>query len=117
MDYLIDPDLGWGVNMKERSFNLHDGKSGAAITVRIAPRSSRNQISEILDDGTIKVNLKTPQNEEKANQALIAFLADVLGVSKENIEIVAGLSGNDKLVTIMNIDRVAVQEKILARLS
>ena len=43
--------------MSERKFHLHDGKVGAAITVRVTPRASKNEISEILDDGTIKVRL------------------------------------------------------------
>jgi uncharacterized protein (TIGR00251 family) len=103
--------------MKERSYHLHDGQSGAAITVRIIPRSSRNEISEILEDGTVKIRLTAPQNEEKSNQALIAFLSDVLGVKPKQLEVVAGLSGNDKLITIMDMDKAAVQERILAHLT
>ena len=99
--------------MKERDYHLHDGKMGAAITVRVTPRASRNEISEILEDGTIKIRLTTPQSEEKMNTALIAFLAEVLQVNPAQVEIVAGLSGNDKLVTILNLDRAVVQERIL----
>jgi uncharacterized protein (TIGR00251 family) len=102
--------------MKEREYNLHDGKTGAAITVRITPRSSRNEISEILDDGTIKIRLMAPQNEEKANKALLQFLAEILQADPSQIEIVAGLSGNDKLVTITNMDKGQVQERILKNL-
>lgn len=99
--------------MKEREFNLHDGKSGSAITVRVTPRSSRNEISEILDDGTLKIHLTAPAIEEKANQALIEFLARVLEVKPSQIEIVAGLMGKDKLVTVTNIDRFTVQDRVL----
>jgi uncharacterized protein (TIGR00251 family) len=99
--------------MKEREFNLHDGKSGSAITVRVTPRSSRNEISEILDDGTLKIHLTAPAVEEKANQALIEFLALVLEVKPPQIEIVAGMMGKDKLITVMNIDRFEVQERVL----
>lgn len=103
--------------MKERSFNLHDGQMGAAITVRVVPRASRNEISEILDDGTVKIRLTAPQVEEKSNQALISFLSEILGIDPKQLEIVAGISGNDKLVTIIGMDRLAVQEQILARLT
>jgi uncharacterized protein (TIGR00251 family) len=102
--------------MKEREFNLHDGKMGAAITVRVTPRSSRNEISEILEDGTIKVRLTTPQNEDKSNQALVSFLAEVLQVDPAQVEIIAGLSGNDKLITVMDLDSNAVQARILKHL-
>ncbi len=103
--------------MKEREFNLHDGKMGAAITVRVTPRSSRNEISEILDDGTVKVRLTAAQNEEQINQALIAFLAQILGAKTDQVEIVAGGTGKDKLVTITDMNKAEVQEKILQNIA
>ena len=103
--------------MKDRDYHLHDGKSGAAITVRVTPRASRNEISEILDDGTIKVRLTSVQQEEKTNQALIAFLAEVLGVKPAQVEVVAGLSGNDKLVTITDLDANTVHDRILKHIA
>ena len=103
--------------MKEREFNLHDGTYGSAITVRVTPRSSRNEISEILDDGTLKIRLTAPAGEEKTNHALIEFLASVLEVNKSQIEIVAGAAGRDKLVTVTNIDKMTVQERVLKNLN
>ena len=84
----------------ERKFHLHDGKKGAAITVRVSPRARRNEIYEILDDGTVKIRLTAPPVEGQANKALIAFLADVLDIAPTRLDIVAGLSGKDKLITV-----------------
>ncbi len=103
--------------MKDREFHLHDGKTGAAIAVRITPRSSRDEISEILDNGTVKIRLTAPPSDDKTNQALIAFLAKVLDVKPSQLEIVAGNAGNDKLVTIMDVDKEFVQERILQHIA
>lgn len=103
--------------MKEREFHLHDGKMGSAITVRITPRASRNEISEILDDGTIKIRLTAPPSEQQTNKALIAFLSQVLSVQPSQIEVIAGSTGVDKLVTITDMDKAAVQERILQNIS
>jgi uncharacterized protein len=103
--------------MKERKFDFHDGKSGAAITVRITPRSSRNEISEILADGTVKVRLVAPSSDEKANSILVIFLAEILGVNPKQLEVIGGLSGNDKLITILDMDKETVQERILQHLA
>ena len=103
--------------MKEREFNLHDGTTGSAITVRVTPRSSRNEISEILDDGTLKIRLTASGGEEKTNQALIEFLAGILEVNQSQIEIVAGVAGRDKLVTVTHVDKETVQEKVLKNLT
>lgn len=99
--------------MKERKFNLHDGKSGAAITVRVTPRSSRNEISEILTDGTVKIRLTAAQSDDQANAALIQFLAEILNIKPAQLEIIAGAAGNDKLITILDLDKETVQERIL----
>jgi len=101
---------------KDRKFNLHDGKNGSAITVRVTPRMARNQIYDILDDGTIKIRLIAPPVEGKANKELIKFLADVLEVPASAIDIIAGQSGHDKLVSIFNLDSEQVQQRILQHL-
>lgn len=98
---------------KKRKFDLHDGKTGAAITVRVTPRTARNEIHDILDDGTVKIRLTAPPVEGKANKELIKFLASVLEVPPTTIEILAGLSGHDKLVSILNMSSEQVQAKIL----
>lgn len=103
--------------MVERKFHMHDGRMGAAITVRVTPRASKNEISEVLDDGTIKVRLVAGSAEAKTNQALIEFLANVLQVAPGQVEIVAGLQGKDKLVTINNMDAATVHHRILGGLA
>ena len=66
--------------MTERNLHLHDGKKGAALAVRVTPRASRNEISEVFSDGTVKIHLTAPPVDGKANEALLKFLASVLEV-------------------------------------
>jgi hypothetical protein len=103
--------------VESRQFHLHNGQKGAALAIRVTPRARRNEIVEILNDGTVKIRLTAPPAEGKANQALIEFLAEVLDVPRSQIEIVAGLSGRDKLVSILGVDAAYVQERILQSMS
>lgn len=103
--------------VRKRQFELHDGKNGAAIAVRITPRTSKNEIFAILDDGTVKIRLTAPPVEGKANQALIKYLSDVLDIPASNIEIVAGQTGHDKLVSIIGLTSETVQQKLLLNLT
>jgi uncharacterized protein (TIGR00251 family) len=103
--------------MHARRFHLHDGKKGSALAVRVTPRASRNEIVEILSDGTVKIRLTSPPVEGKANEALVAFLSEVLDVPRSHIDIVAGATGRDKLVSILDMDTDEVQQKILKKLS
>lgn len=99
-----------------RDYKLHNGRSGSAIAVRITPRSSRNEVAEILNDGTVKIRLTAPPVEGQANQALVKFLGEVLDVAPSNIEIVAGQTGRDKLVTILGMTAEEVHQKIIKHL-
>ena len=54
--------------MSQRKFHLHDGKKGSALAVRITPRASRNEIVEVMADGTIKIHIAAPPVDGEANE-------------------------------------------------
>ncbi len=89
---------------------------GAAITVRITPRSSKNEITGLLEDGTIKIRLTAPPVDGQANDLLIKFLAEILETAPSKIEIIGGQSSRNKLISIVDITTSQVQEKILSHL-
>ncbi len=93
---------------------LHDGKKGAALAIRVTPRARKNEVVQVMADGTIKIRLTAPPVEGKANQELIKFLSDILDVPKSKIEIIAGQTRRDKLISILDADASAVQNKILS---
>jgi len=102
--------------MARKEYYLHDGKKGAALAIRVTPRARRNEIVEVLSDGTVKIRLTAPPDEGQSNQALVTFLSDVLKVEASRIEIVAGTTGRDKLVSILDLDADIVHQTILSHL-
>ena len=102
---------------EKRKYHFHDGELGSALAVKVIPRCSRNEITEVMEDGTVKIRLTAPPVEGKANQALIEFLAEFLGIAPSTIEIVGGKTSRDKLVTVMNQDAVGIQKRIIAFLA
>lgn len=102
--------------MSDRKFNLHSGKKGSALAVRVTPRASRNEIVELMEDGTIKVRLAAAPSDNEANEALIGFLSEVLGVPKSRLDIVAGAAGRDKLISVVDMDAETAHQRILAHL-
>jgi uncharacterized protein (TIGR00251 family) len=95
---------------------MHDGKKGSALAVRVTPRASRNEIVEILDDGTVRVRLATSPADEEANAALIEFLSEILGVPTSKLDIVAGAVGRDKLISIVDMDVDTATSRIVAHI-
>jgi len=100
--------------MPPTSHRFHDARQGSALAVRVIPRAGRNQIVELMDDGRVKVRLAAAPVNGEANQQLIRFLADALDVPKSAIEIVAGLTSRDKLVTVLDLDAETLQQRISA---
>ncbi len=96
-----------------RKYKRHDGKAGAALTVRVTPRARKTEISGFMEDGTLRIRVSAPRVEGKANKALIKFLAKVLDVRKNRIEIVAGEKGLSKIVSILDMSAQEVQDRIL----
>jgi uncharacterized protein (TIGR00251 family) len=97
-----------------RTFKLHDGQRGAALTVRVTPRARRTEVAGILEDGTLRIRLTAPPVEGRANAALLEYLAEVLGIRKSRIEIVAGDKGLDKIVSITGMAAQEVQRRLQA---
>jgi uncharacterized protein YggU (UPF0235/DUF167 family) len=99
-----------------RKFDLHHGRHGSALAVRITPRASRNQIVSIMNDGTVKVHLAAEASDAETNPELISFMSEVLGVPKSRLEIVAGISGLDKIVSVLDMDVNTVNQRVIAHL-
>lgn len=102
--------------MPQRKFHLHDGKKGSALAVRVTPRASRNEVVDVMADGTIKIHIAAPPVDGEANEKLLRYLAEILNVAKSRIEIVAGATGRDKLVSVLDMDAETAHKRILAHL-
>jgi len=103
--------------MERRKFELHDGKRGAALAVCVKPHASRNEIFGVLNDGTVKIHLTAPPVEDQANKALLRFLSEVLGVPVSRLDIVAGKTGRNKLVSVLDMDAETVHKRIVKHMS
>lgn len=102
--------------MADRQFRMHNGQRGSALAVRVTPRASRNEVVEILDDGTVRIRLATSPVDEEANAALLEFLSEILGVSTSKLDIVAGVVGRDKLIAVVDMDVDTAHQRIVAHI-
>lgn len=97
--------------------NFHGGRKGTAIAVRVIPRSARNEIAEVMSDGSVKIRLTAASDDEKLNSALVSFLATVLGVSASKIEVIGGEASHSKLVSVLDMDSGTAQDKIVQNIA
>ncbi|MBI3913499.1 MAG: YggU family protein [Chloroflexi bacterium] len=79
------------------------------LNVHVTPRAPRDEIVSASGDA-IKIKLRAPPVDDKANDALVKFLAQAFGVRRAQIEIVSGLKSRHKLVRIQGASADRIQE-------
>lgn len=90
---------------------ISESKGAVTFAVKVIPRASKNQIVGIEGDA-IKIRLNAPPVEGKANDALIAFLAEKLGVPRSNVEIIVGETSRRKVIRVRGATVQQVEEKL-----
>ena len=64
------------------------------------PRARRNEVVEQQTGGVLRVRVTAAPEGGEANRAVIALLADALGVAPSRIALVRGAASRDKLFRI-----------------
>jgi uncharacterized protein len=84
--------------MTEQLFT-QDTPDGCTLRVRIHPGARKNAITGV-HDSALKISLTTPPVEGRANEALIAFLAESLRLPKSRVALVSGATSRSKTLRI-----------------
>jgi uncharacterized protein (TIGR00251 family) len=89
----------------------------ARITVRLSPRSSRDQVVgfEASADGeseVLRVRVTAPPVDGRANTALTRLLAKRLGVARGAVEVVSGQSSRQKVVAVEGLALDDVRQRL-----
>lgn len=87
-------------------------KDGCTIAVKVVPRASRDEIAAIEND-YLRIRLKAPPVDGKANAALEKFLAATFDVPSRNVAVVGGTTSRQKRVSIHGITPARVCEIVL----
>lgn len=81
------------------------------FAVRVVPRVGRTGVAGIRE-GALVVRLAAPPVEGAANQALVAYLADLVGRPKRDVAIVSGQKSRDKRVRISGVTAQDLDAKL-----
>jgi uncharacterized protein (TIGR00251 family) len=80
-------------------------RDGAVIfSVRVQPRASKDEIAGEMG-GALKVRLRAPAVEDRANEALVEFLAQLLKTSRSAVRILSGERSRTKRIEIRGVTR------------
>ena len=79
---------------------LRAAAAGVTLAVRAQPGAKKTAIVGIYGEGTtaqLKVAVQAPPLEGRANEALIAFLADIFDLPKSAVTLVSGEMSRNKV--------------------
>ncbi len=90
-------------------------ESDGAVTfaVKVHPRAKRNAITGEVGEA-VKIALTAPPVEDRANEAVIEFLAEVLRVPRGSVSIAAGQSSRNKVMRVRGVTAAQVEERLRA---
>ena len=78
------------------------------FAVRVQPRASRDEVAGVMA-GALKVRLSAPAVENRANEALCDFLAQLLKTPKSAVRILSGERSRIKRVEIRGVTKAQVE--------
>jgi uncharacterized protein len=78
--------------------NLEQYIKNNSLTILVKPNSSKNEITGYDDArGAVKVNIKAPAEDNKANAEVVKFFRKLLGIE---IRIISGLKNKIKILKV-----------------
>jgi uncharacterized protein len=84
---------------------------GTRLRLRIAPGSRRPGIAGRYGDGW-KLRVAPPPEDGRANDAVVALIAEALELSRAAVSIVSGHAGRDKIVALDGIDPAEADRRL-----
>jgi|SRR5580692_893397 hypothetical protein len=89
----------------EVSENIATGT--VSFPVRVQPRASTDEIAGVIG-GALKIRLQAPAVENRANEALVEFLAHLLKTPKSAVRILGGERSRTKRVEVRGVTKQQV---------
>lgn len=81
------------------------------LRLRIAPNAKRSEVAGPHGDA-IKLKIAAPALDGKANEALLEFLAEKLGVTRRSIALISGEKSRDKVVSIEGMAETDARKRL-----
>jgi uncharacterized protein (TIGR00251 family) len=80
------------------------------LHVKVKPNSKVDEVS-VEPDGSIRVRIKAPPVEGKANKYLIAYIAEYFGLSKSQVSLLKGETNQYKTLEI-DADEAVIRKRL-----
>lgn len=87
------------------------------LAIKVRPGARGDGLLAREADGTLKLQVAAPAEDGRANRAVEALLADVVGLPKRAVKVVQGESSRRKVVAFEGLERDQIDARIDAVLA
>jgi uncharacterized protein len=91
--------------------DIQEKDRGVVLAVRVQARASKDEIAGEMG-GALKIRLRAPAVEDRANQALVEYLAQLLKTPKSAVRILSGDRSRIKRIEIDGVTKRQIHELI-----
>lgn len=84
------------------------------LAIKAVPGAPRNEVCGMLGEA-VKVKVHAPPVEGKANEALVAFLAEALDVPRRAVTLLRGDTSRHKTVRVEGVEQAEALRRLLAK--
>ena len=81
------------------------------LSIKLQPRASKNEIGAALGD-ELRIKVTAPPVDSAANEALVKLLAEQLGFSRGQVELVRGHTSRHKTVKLRGLSAAEICAKL-----
>ncbi len=81
---------------------VHQEKEGFLVSVTVIPRAPKNEIAGFRN-GSLLVKVTAAPEKGKANEAVLAAIAEFLDIAPSNLRIFRGHTSRNKMVLLQNM--------------
>ena len=95
------------------SLELTHSDGRLLLRLRVTPKARTARVAGE-HGGALKLHVKEPPEKGRANEGVIRLLAESLGLSAKQIELVSGHASQDKRVAITGLDEATLRSRLQA---
>jgi uncharacterized protein len=91
---------------------LREAAGGVTLAVRAQPAAKKTAIVGVYGEGDasqLKIAVQAPPVDGRANEALIAFLAELFGLPRKSVELASGELSRNKVFFLSGLNRTKAE--------
>lgn len=91
---------------------LRSTNAGVSLSLHVQPGAKRTEVVGRHGDA-LKLRLAAPPIEGRANECLLEYLAEILGIARRSVRLAGGESSRRKRVEIVGLTADAIRKRLL----